>query len=256
MASVAGGLDQRSKGLARSAALEFPGIQALTFDFYETLVYARSGRGRGQLLMEYLRRHRLESDPWEHQVLYDIFETHHTEYSPGLSPRAKQRYLMGFTDRLFRRLNVKASAGETVDHASDVWRLLGPDCLAVFPEVGEVLGSVREAGYPVALVSNWQCGLRHFCTELGLADFLDHILASAEVGSAKPDSRIFGEACRLLDAPPHRVLHIGDSLVDDFEGATGAGLQALLVRREPETLAWEGPCIGSLDALPRLLDLA
>jgi putative hydrolase of the HAD superfamily len=108
----------------------------------------------------------------------------------------------------------------------------------------------------MAVVSNWQCGLRNFCVELGFGHDFDHVLASAEVGSAKPDPAIFEEACRRLNVPAHRVLHVGDSLADDFAGGRNAGLQVVLVRREQEPEDPEAPTIPSLSRLPELLGLS
>jgi HAD superfamily hydrolase (TIGR01549 family) len=230
-------------------------VDALTFDFYNTLVHHRTGRGRGESLMEYLRECGLEADPWEHQVLYDVFDRHAAEYSPEQPPHEKERYVRQLAERVFRRLNVRAPDGTAADHAANLWDLLGPASLAVFPEVTDVLRRVKAAGYPMAVVSNWQCGLRNFCVELGFGHAFDQVLASAEVGSAKPDPAIFEEACRRLKVPAGRVLHIGDSLADDFAGGRNAGLQVVLVRREPEPEDLEAPTIPSLNRLPELLGL-
>lgn len=235
----------------------FADVGAVTFDFHNTLVYPRAGRGRGAMLMEYLQSRGLESDPWEHQVLYDVFASHGAEYAPRHPAAEKTRYYERFALRVFDRLNVRAAASVAADHAEAVWRMLGPDSLALFPEVLDVLRRVREAGFPSAVVSNWQCGLEHFCTELGLEAAFDHVLASAEVGSAKPDPAIFLEACRRLDVAPHRVLHVGDEVLDDIEGGRNAGLQVVLVRREDgRPMSEDVRTIRSLNRLPRLLGLA
>jgi HAD superfamily hydrolase (TIGR01549 family) len=234
----------------------FPDVDALTFDFYNTLVHHRTGRGRGETLMEYLRGCGLETDPWEHQVLYDVFERHGIEYSPGQPAPEKERYVRQFAELVFRRLNVRAPNGTAARHAANLWDLLGPTSLAVFPEVNDVLRLVKAAGYPLAVVSNWQCGLRNFCVELGFGHAFDHVLASAEVGSAKPDAAIFNEACRRLKVPARRVLHIGDTLVDDFAGGRNAGLHVVLIRREQEPEDPEVPTIPSLNRLPELLGLS
>jgi len=230
-------------------------IAAVSFDFYNTLVYHRTGRGRAAMLLEYLGERGLESDPWEHQVLYDVFASHATEYSPDLDHEEKGRYRRRLAERVFRRLNVQAPLGSSAQHAANLWELLGPTCLAVYPEVPAVLGRLKRAGLPLVIVSNWQCGLRHFCTELGLTPFFDHVLASAEVGSAKPDAGIFVEACQRLDLPPSRVLHIGDSPIDDVEGAHGAGLAVALLRREDELRGGEVPVLADLEGLTALLGL-
>lgn len=216
----------------RGTAADGNGIQAVTFDFYNTLVYSRAGHGRGIALMEYLRRAGLESDPWEHRVLYDVFEPHGREYSPTDSPEDRRRYRVRFAQRVFGRLGVRGASAVPEDHAEEIWQLLGPASLALYPDVSSVLAGVKQRDLSVAVVSNWQCGLGHFCTELGIGGLLDEVIASAEVGSAKPEPEIFHEACRRLDVAPERTLHVGDSAVDDLDGARGAGLRAVLVERD------------------------
>ncbi len=233
--------------------MRFSEVEAVTFDFYNTLVYHRRGRGRGALLMEYLSAQGWESDPWEHQVLYDIFEPHAIEYAPELSADEKRRYLKRIAGRLFRRLRVKAPEGAAAEHAENLWKILGPASFAVFPDASDTLPVLKAAGYRLAVVSNWQCGLGHFCAELGLGDAFEHVLASAEVRSVKPDPAIFTEACRRLGVPPHRVLHVGDHAVEDFEGARAAGLQAVLVRRNDSGEVGPEPVIPGLERLPALL---
>jgi HAD superfamily hydrolase (TIGR01549 family) len=230
------------------------GIQAVTFDFFNTLVSHRRGDGgRGSALMEYLRSQGLESDPWEHQVLYDVLEPHAREYAPDQSPAVKHNYLCRLAERVFERLNVRSEVQEARSHATKIWELIGPSSLAVFPEVPRTLERLRAAGYRLAVVSNWQCGLRHFCVELGIEDMFEHVVASAEVGYAKPRREIFEEACRRLAVPADRVLHVGDTVEDDVEGARGAGMRAVLVSRQGES--GEPTAIRGLEGVLQVLGL-
>jgi putative hydrolase of the HAD superfamily len=208
---------------------------AVCFDFYNTLATNLNGRGRGSRVMEYLEQHGLESDPWTHQVLYDIFEPHLREYSPNLPPAAKAAYYCRLAERLFSRLNVRAPTSSAAMHASALWSMLGPSAFAVFPEAPAVLRTIKMAGLGTAVVSNWMCGLSHFCVELGLHTGLDHVISSADFGVAKPDPAIFLEACRRLGTSPARTLHVGDTTLDDLEGAQGAGLRAILLDRSDST---------------------
>jgi putative hydrolase of the HAD superfamily len=207
-------------------------IEAITFDFYNTLVFHRDGRGRGRLLVEYLVTHGFRPAPWEHAVLYDVFETHDAHYSPEASQEARDEYYARLAQRVFRRLELGASERDAPRHATALWEILGPACLGVFPEVAGTLQDLRGAGYPLALISNWQCGLRHFCTELGLSEHFDHILGSADLGVAKPDVRIFAHACERLGVAADRVLHVGDTLEDDYLGGRSAGLSVALLARD------------------------
>jgi len=230
-------------------------IDAVTVDFYNTLVFHRQGNSRGATLVHYLESRGLECDPWEHQVLYDVFEQHARDYSPDFGGEAKQDYLLRFTECVFQRLNVHVSGGAVAGHVDEIWRILGPSCLGVFSDVMPTLQTLREAGYPLSIISNWQCGLAHFCRELGISDPFDHIVTSAEIGFAKPDPRIFHHVCDCLGVPPQRALHVGDSPVDDCAGARNAGMNALLIQRGADGPSSDFPTIASLATLPDLLGI-
>ncbi len=228
-------------------------IEAVTLDFYNTLAYHKQGSGRGVMLMEYLRSQGFESDPWEHQVLYDVFERHATDYSPDFDEEEKHEYLVWFAERLFRRLNVRVDEGASAEHVEGVWRVLGPGSLGVYADVQPALRALRAAGYPLAIISNWQRGLENFCRELGIADLVDYIVASAEVGMAKPEPRIFLDVCVKVGVSSERVIHVGDSVVDDVGGGRSAGMKVILIQREGEPEAPNTPTIDSLSRLPELL---
>jgi putative hydrolase of the HAD superfamily len=81
-----------------------------------------------------------------------------------------------------------------------------------------------EHGLRLAVVSNWDVGLRDHLAGLGLLPLFDAVVTSAEAGAAKPDPRIFELALLRLHAPARRTLHVGDSDADR-EGARAAGLR-------------------------------
>ena len=229
-------------------------LEAVSFDFFNTLVHhRRPGVGRGRELIEYLSSVGLKSDPWEHQALYDVMEPHTREYSPAHSEAERHGYLRRLAERVFRRLNVRAEPLAAADHAHAIWDILGPSSLRVFPEVQRTLARLRSAGYRLAVVSNWQCGLGHFCTELGLGEQFEHVVSSAEVGSEKPSEEIFLEAFRRLDVTPEQVLHVGDTPLDDLEGARRVGCRGVLIARGELPIGWEGEAIRSLEEVEDVL---
>lgn len=223
-------------------------IDAVTLDFFQTLAFHRGGLGRGRLLTEYLEAQGFRPPPWEHAVLYDVFDPHEEEYSPTAPQHEKDAYYVRLASRVFTRLGIPIAADAVGRHSAAIWHILGPDRLDIFPDVRDVLSRFRAMHVPVAVVSNWQRGLRHFCYELGLSSYIDHIVVSAEIGIAKPDAGIFHEACRRLGVAPPRALHVGDTVVDDYEGALGAGLQAVLLDRGGDRPV--GDVIPSLRELP------
>lgn len=208
---------------------------------------------RGRALVAYLTSAGFELRPWEHRTFYDVFEAHAREYSPDLDADAKHAYLVRLARRVLERATVSADNHDALDHAERIWQLVGPSRFEPYAEVIDVLRDLRSAGYPLAVVSNWHCGLGHFAVELGLASYFDAILASAEVGYAKPAPEIFRAAADRLGLAPGAILHVGDTLSEDFEGARAAGFHAMLLDREGGgAKVW--PVVRTLADLPDLLE--
>jgi HAD superfamily hydrolase (TIGR01549 family) len=228
-------------------------VEAITFDFYNTLIFHPDERGRGRALVEYLQNHGLRPVPWEHRFLHDVFEGHATDYCPEAPQDQREAYYALLVQRVFERLEVPASPETVSQHARSIWQILGPASFDVFPDALKALQTLRAQGYPLAVISNWEPGLRHFCTELGLADYFDHILGSADLGVAKPDERIFADACSRLGVPADRVLHVGDTLSDDYLGGKASGLLVALLDRHPGVESRAARVIHTLDELPGML---
>jgi HAD superfamily hydrolase (TIGR01549 family) len=67
--------------------------------------------------------------------------------------------------------------------------------------------------------------------QVGLGGYFAGAVSAHELGCAKPDPRMFHEACRLAGAEPAEVLHVGDDPHLDVIGARRAGLHAAWIRR-------------------------
>jgi putative hydrolase of the HAD superfamily len=124
-----------------------------------------------------------------------------------------------------------------------------------YPDVPAALRALREAGVRIVVVSNWDASLHERLHETGLAGLVDAALASAEVGSAKPERAIFAAALELAGSVAEETWHVGDSPEADVAGARAAGLHAVLIARAGR-IAADVPVIESLDellplALPR-----
>lgn len=127
---------------------------------------------------------------------------------------------------------------ELYDHfaAADAWRL--------FPGALETVATLKERGYGVGLISNWDDRLPDLLEGLGLLPGLDPVVVSCRVGVEKPDRRIYETALREAGVPPHRALMVGDDEAADLHGARAAGLEAALVG---------GPILEKIGDLPDLL---
>lgn len=127
-------------------------------------------------------------------------------------------------------------AEEIVGFLRDNWQ--NPKVWPLTPGAKEVLGELKGRGYKLGVVSNWDALLPGVLEATGLAPYFDFVAASALVGAAKPDPRIFRVVLEGLGVEPHQALHVGDS-PDDLGGGAAAGVEAVLFdpyRRNPEAL--------------------
>jgi putative hydrolase of the HAD superfamily len=101
----------------------------------------------------------------------------------------------------------------------------------IFADVIPCLEKLRRCGIRLGAISNWDERLRPLLRQLNLDRWFETILVSIEAGHPKPDPRIFALAAKQLKTAPAAILHIGDSPVEDLEGARAAGFQSLLLQR-------------------------
>ena len=125
-----------------------------------------------------------------------------------------------------------ASAASGLDHATAREAMLASLEFRLFPDVSGALEELRGAGCRLVVVSNWDCSLPDWLAPTGVLDLLDGVVSSAEVGAAKPDSAPFRRGLELAGAEAAAALHVGDSAVNDVEGAGAAGVRAVLLARD------------------------
>ncbi len=131
----------------------------------------------------------------------------------------------------------------------------GPAYWTLYPETPAVLRGLKEQGYELGIVSNFDSRLFNVLRGLGLAELFDTVTISSLAHAAKPAPKIFQLALDKHAMDAEDAVHVGDSRRDDVEGARRAGLQAVLIERESQlsSSASNIPTIQSLEQLPALL---
>lgn len=109
-------------------------------------------------------------------------------------------------------------------------RFAEPGVWAAFNDVEPFLRGVSKT-HRLGVVSNFDGRLRRILADLGLAEYFEHIVISSEAGCEKPHEGIFQRAAERFGVSPEQCLLIGDDERRDLEGATHAGMSALLVDR-------------------------
>jgi len=114
------------------------------------------------------------------------------------------------------------------------------------PGCEELLRKLRKRGSRLAVVSNFDVRLFSVLQELGIAQFFDEILVSSRCRTAKPEPEIFRLACRQVGCEADQAMHVGDSPVEDVQGARRAGLRAVLYDPGNRFPGFEGERVARL----------
>lgn len=135
-------------------------------------------------------------------------------------------------------------------------------CVAERLKVSEdnlrVLRDLRDLGLSIGLVSN-----AHFLPEmmwedirrLGIAQYVDDAVFSAEIGVRKPHPAIFMKVLNELNVQPKEAVFVGDRLRDDIGGAKALGMRGVLTHEFRQEALGSQPVDPDLviDRLPELV---
>jgi len=124
-----------------------------------------------------------------------------------------------------------------------------------FEDVTPCLKKLSQINLKMGVVSNIDSTreLQRGLSDLGITDYFQTIVASGEVGYAKPHPEIFRIASHDLDLPTASLVHVGDLYAVDVIGANSAGVTGILIDREDKLPNINCPRILSLEELPPLV---
>jgi putative hydrolase of the HAD superfamily len=96
------------------------------------------------------------------------------------------------------------------------------------PGTAEQLREIGER-FQIAVISNADGRIEDVLRRCHIADCFGTITDSGLVGYEKPHPEIFRHALQSMKAAPEESLYVGDVYSVDYLGATGAGMQAILM---------------------------
>jgi putative hydrolase of the HAD superfamily len=209
-------------------------LQAVLFDLDGTLMDHDAARVAG------LRGHLAEwlggaqaSELAQLDEQWRVLEArHYDEYAAGRCSMQEQRRrrVRGMHEALGRDVGSDEAAdewfGAYLKHYRAEW--------SAFEDALPALEALV-AGDPeikLAVVTNGEGeAQRAKLAAIGLAEHFPLLMASGEVGVAKPDAAIFALACERLGVEPAQAAHVGDRLDLDAHGAAAAGLRGIWLAR-------------------------
>jgi putative hydrolase of the HAD superfamily len=128
-----------------------------------------------------------------------------------------------------------ARAQDVVARADELLFGEGSEVFRLYEDTQPCLERLRAAGYRMAVVSNWDNSLHRTLRMFGLTPYFEHVVASLEEGVEKPDPRLFQIVLERAGVRAADVLHVGDSPLDDWQGAKNAGMRALVIDRDADS---------------------
>ncbi len=127
--------------------------------------------------------------------------------------------------------------------ASRIYRRIEPGAL-------EFLRQASERGLTLVAASNNDSRSRMTLHELGLDQYLAHVLVAGDLGWKKPSPHFYATLAERIGVAPHKILHVGNDRELDLEAARRCGLAAVFYAPRGGACS---PCVESFAELRALI---
>ena len=231
--------------------------KAVFFDFYQTLgVWGQSLKPRLQKI----------TDRYGCEVNWECYATARENlYAEASGSDPTTHALLETMQEIIESYCEFVRALGVQEHVEQMtWELLqsehslfAANAATLYDDTVPTLQHLRDAGFKLAIVSNWDTPLDPLTERLGIAHYFDIIVAShdARVRSAKPDPHIFNYTLEAVGVSAAETIHVGDTYEADIIGAKNAGIRPILIDRDnTQTGRWH-ETIQNLSQLPELLSI-
>ena len=153
----------------------------------------------------------------------------------GKDDAEKQAKLGNDSDASSESLFLSLSDSEIHQIAVDMACYINAKTLVLLNENKQVLEHLKQAGYPMVLVSNFYGNINQVLKDAGIDGYFKEVIESAVVGVRKPNPAIFALGVCALDLPASQVLVVGDTYGKDIMPAHKLGCHTLWMKG----LQWE-----------------
>ena len=153
----------------------------------------------------------------------------------GKDDAEKQAKLGNDSDASSESLLLSLSDSEIPQIAVDMAHYINAKTLDLLHENKQVLEHLKQAGYPMVLVSNFYGNINQVLKDAEIDGYFKEVIESAVVGVRKPNPAIFALGVCALDLPASQVLVVGDTYGKDIIPAHKLGCHTLWIKG----LQWE-----------------
>jgi len=239
-------------------------IEAVTFDFWNTLVFELRGELRSRRLEAWAGLLEEAGFALERARLDAVYEGAWEAYLA--SWKANEQFLAAqAAEHIIENLGF-AVPGDVREALIEAFGRAGTDvelhladgveaCLRTLKGAGIKLGIICDVGFTPSHT------LRDHLIRHGVLPLFDHWSFSDEVGAYKPSPVIFEHALDGLGGPvPSRVAHVGDIRRTDVAGARGMGMMSVRYTGIEDDASQSEPeahhVVDHFDRLPGVLGLS
>lgn len=206
-------------------------VKYLLWDFDNTLAYRDGMWSRiiYELLNEYgyntfsvddIRPHLESGFPWHSPKIA------HKEFFNG---KKWWEYMNGHFMEILIKLGIEYTTAYNISNCIRE-KYINPDKWCIYDDTISCLNSAIEKGYCNIILSNHVPELELLVKSLGISNYFFRIYSSAHIGYEKPNIKIYEKVLAELN-DMESITMIGDSYFADIQGATQAGINAILVRK-------------------------
>lgn len=153
----------------------------------------------------------------------------------GKDDAEKQAKLGNDSDASSESLFLSLSDSEIHQISVDMAHYINAKTLDLLHENKQVLEHLKQAGYPMVLVSNFYGNINQVLKDAEIDGYFKDVIESAVVGVRKPNPAIFALGVCALDLPASQVLVVGDTYGKDIIPAHKLGCHTLWIKG----LQWE-----------------
>lgn len=153
----------------------------------------------------------------------------------GKDDAEKQAKLGNDSDASSESLLLSLSDSEIHQIAVDMAHYINAKTLDLLNENKQVLEHLKQAGYPMVLVSNFYGNINQVLKDAEIDGYFKEVIESAVVGVRKPNPAIFALGVCALNLPASQVLVVGDTYGKDIIPAHKLGCHTLWIKG----LQWE-----------------
>jgi putative hydrolase of the HAD superfamily len=206
-------------------------IEAVTFDYWNTLVFELRGELRSRRVEAWAGLLEEAGFALERAQLEAVYDSAWDAYVASWRANQQFQFAQG-AEHIIETLgfdvppDVRAALVDAFGRAgaeADLHLAEGAEqCLRTLKDAGVKLGIICDVGYTPSST------LRDHLIRHGVLPLFDHWSFSDEVGAYKPSPVIFQHALDGLGGPaPERVAHVGDLRRTDVAGARAMGMVAV-----------------------------